>query len=202
MGSSIFGLSSSIKAQAKSISKTIDGQQFVPLVSNSQNLIEPFFKAFDEKVDKYTDIFTHIDGQIQDIDSDCNELAKDNHDLMRVLQDQTEDIVKFRSEGANIASDSTTKKEILLQLEHKLKAMKKISDIYRHAREKMQAAVETKKKLLEEYRIELVKLEEKVKLAGKEFDKKRHQAENSKKTLSELELKFKKENGGFIFIVR
>ena len=43
-----------MKGQAKLLAKGIDGKAFASLVYNSENLSEKFFKAYDQKVDKYS----------------------------------------------------------------------------------------------------------------------------------------------------
>lgn len=55
LGMDTFG-ANSIKAQAKVLSKEVDGKQFVPLLVNSENIVEKFLKVFDEKVSKYANL--------------------------------------------------------------------------------------------------------------------------------------------------
>jgi len=92
-------------------------------------------------------------------------------------------------------SDRATKKEILTQLEHKMKNLKQISEVYRHAQDKLKAAVDTKKKLLAEYKFDLAKLDQKIKLLEADFNKKEEQMKSDEKTLTQLEQKFKTELG-------
>ena len=167
----------------------------MPLVADSKNLVEPFFQVFDEKVNNYTNIFVQLDEQIHCLGESANELQRENQELIKILQAETEELVKFRAEGPIFDSDRATKKEILTLLEHKMKNLKQISEVYRHAQDKLRAAVDTKKKLLAEYKLELGKLDQKIKLLDADFSKKEEQMRNDEKTLTQLEQKFKAEAG-------
>lgn len=54
-------MTSSLKSQAKMMARDIDGKAFATLVLNSENLSEKFFKAYDQKVDKYSSLVNEID---------------------------------------------------------------------------------------------------------------------------------------------
>lgn len=111
------------------------------------------------------------------------------------MQTETEELVRYRAEGPVFDSDRATKKEILTQLEHKMKGLKQISEVYRHAQDKLRAAIDTKMKLLAEYKFELSKLDQKIKLLEADFNKKQEQMKNEEKTLTQLEQKFDAESG-------
>lgn len=172
------GLTSSIKSQAKLFAKSIDGKAFASLVTNSENLSEKFFKAYDQKVDKYSGLVNSID-QFLTLERESGQLlgsyqdvTADNHRLQRQLQDITQDLIKFRQEGTVSDCSKMVKKDLLADLEQKQKTLTEIRKLHVINEEKVKASIDTKKKLIAEYKADQLKLQTKIKALRMEVDRK------------------------------
>jgi hypothetical protein len=103
-----------------------------------------------------------LDKKSEEMAESEKEIKSANTALQQLLQSMATDEIKLRQEGMICDRSKDLKKDLLVDLEHKEKIMRDIEKLHKINQEKIQASIDTKKKLLEEQKIELSKVMKKL----------------------------------------
>lgn len=129
--------------------------------------------------------------------SSYEDISEDNKNLQRQLQEITKDIIDFRQTGTVSDCSKLMKKDLLVDLEQKLKILQDIRKLHGINEDKVKASIDTKQALINEHQQDLAKQSKKAKDLKAEVIKKNQLLAVEEEPYKLLKQKYENEKSSF-----